>query len=375
MKVYRLLEGFLLKCINAIWKLFILIHEYKNIFKKRKIFKNVKLTREQKNQIDTFYKENYGKKIKYWWHRLYMSYTGKFDYKYLPEYIFSIKMEPKVNNRVRVLPFENKNMLQVLFNSNIVKIPETYIMCVNGKYFDGKRNPISKENAINILKNKNNGNYDTVIKISVDSSSGRGVKVLELKDGVDKKSKKNIAEIFDEMGNNFVVQERLIPHERFAKIYPNAINTLRVITYLTENEIKVAPVTMRIGQGGAKVDNAHAGGMFIAVNDEGKLAKEAFTEYQKRYTKHPNTGVIYENYQLPCIDKVKRCAIELHKKLPMLEFISWDFTIDKDENVVLIETNLHSQTVWFPQMAHGKAFFGDDTSVMLQNINKKVRKK
>ena len=170
------------------------------------------------------------------------------------------------------------------------------------------------------------------------------------------------------MGENFVVQEKIMPHESFSRIYTKSINTLRVITYFANNEIKVAPITMRIGQGGAKVDNAHAGGMFIAVNDEGKLAKEAFTECQKRYTKHPDTGIIFEDYQLPYIEKVKKVAIELHKRLPMLEIISWDFTIDKDENIVLIEANMHSQSTWFPQMASGKALFGEDTAMILQNL-------
>lgn len=190
MSVYRALEKFFLRCIDILWQLFILIHEYKNIFNKRKIYKSVKLTKEQKNQIDAFYKENYGKKIKYWWHRLYMSYTGEFDYKYIPEYIFSAKIEPKLNKRIEVLPYENKNMLSIIFNSNIVKIPETYIMCLNGKYFDGDRNPVNKEKAIEFLKKKDNGNYDSVVKITIDTSSGKGVKIIELENGVDKITRK-----------------------------------------------------------------------------------------------------------------------------------------------------------------------------------------
>lgn len=31
--------------------------------------------------------------------------------KYIPEYIYSVKIEPKVNNRIKVLPFEDKNLL------------------------------------------------------------------------------------------------------------------------------------------------------------------------------------------------------------------------------------------------------------------------
>lgn len=111
MGLYKKIETVLLKLLTWCWQCFIFIHEMKNIWSKRKVFKNVKLTQEQKNEIDLFYKKNYGKKIPYWWHRLYQSYTGKFDAKYIPEYIYSVKIEPKVNNRIKVLPFEDKNLL------------------------------------------------------------------------------------------------------------------------------------------------------------------------------------------------------------------------------------------------------------------------
>ena len=127
---------------------------------------------------------------------------------------------------------------------------------------------------------------------------------------------------------------------------------------MLKDDIKTAPISMRIGRGGALVDNAHAGGVFIGVTDDGKLLDTAYTEYQDRYYEHPDTHVVFKNYQLPMIDKVRQAAIELHKNLPNMTFISWDFTIDENNNIVLIERNLHSQTVWFPQMAHGKSFFG-----------------
>lgn len=41
------------------------------------------------------------------------------------------------------------------------------------------------------------------------------------------------------------------------------------------------PLALRIGQGGSYLDNAHAGGMFIGVNDLGELNEEAFTSLGK----------------------------------------------------------------------------------------------
>ena len=172
MDIYRRIEHAVLTFLNWIWKVFIIIHECKNIIKKRRLYKNVQLTTEQKKEIDYFYKKNYGRKIPYYWHRLYTSYTGEFDYRYIPEYIFSTKLELKRNRRIDVLPFENKNMLSEVFgNKPLVKQPETLLMRVKGRYFDENRNILSEERAIEKLTTYDGGEYIAFIKVSVGNSS------------------------------------------------------------------------------------------------------------------------------------------------------------------------------------------------------------
>ena len=51
--------------------------------------------RGAKREIDRLYKDNYGKKIPYDWHREYTSYTGKFNARYIPELIFIPEIEAK----------------------------------------------------------------------------------------------------------------------------------------------------------------------------------------------------------------------------------------------------------------------------------------
>lgn len=369
MDLYRKLEKFFLGLINRIWILFITIHEKKNIRKKKKIYSQVELTSDQKKQIDDFFIENYGKKIPYNWHRLYQSYTGKFDYRYVPEFIFSTKLDSRTNRRTDVLPLENKNMLSVLFDGVAgVRTPETYVMCVNGTFLDGKRNILTRDGVVRFLHDLYGGTYDAVIKISSDSSSGRGVRVLRIDDGkntADGKSE-TFEELFSAFGRNFIIQEKLAQHPAFAALHPSSVNTLRVVTYVAGGKVNTAPVAMRIGRGGNSVDNAHAGGIFIGVTDDGHLLEEAYTEYQLRFKSHPDTNITFAGYEHPMIPDILEAAKALHCRIPALRFVSWDFTVDSEGRIVLIEANMHSQTVWFPQMAHGKAFFGDDTAEMLK---------
>ena len=360
--------------MNWIWVQFIRIHELKNILMKREIYKNVKLTNTQKKQIDDFYKKNYGKKVPYVWHRLYTSYTGKFDYKYVPEYIFTTKLELIANQRIDVLPFENKCLIRTFFEgvSNFIDIPKVYISKIKGKYFDSDSNPISESKAIDILDKKYN---NFIIKTSIDSNSGLGVEIVHLKNGKDITTDKELKDIFKCHGDDFVVTELIKQSKSVSSIYPNSVNTLRVITYVTDTGYYVAPIVMRIGRGGNNVDNAHAGGMFIAVNDDGELAKEAFTEYNAKFKKHPDSGIIFENNRLLNIDILRKEVIKLHKRIPNVMFVSWDIALNDNNHFSLIEANLHSHSTWFTQMAHGRGLFEEETGKLLSECKKGRKRK
>ena len=68
-------------------------------------------------------------------------------------------------------------------------------------------------------------------------------------------------------------------------------------------------------------------------------------------------------------------AYKCHGRTPHLKLISWDFTIDDKNRIVLIEVNLNGQSIWFPQMAHGKGAFGDNTKYMLNLLKNNYRGK
>ena len=59
--------------------------------RRQKLIETVHLTKAEENKIDTLFTANYGKKIKYDWHRLYQSFTGKFD-ENLPVYLKEINI-------------------------------------------------------------------------------------------------------------------------------------------------------------------------------------------------------------------------------------------------------------------------------------------
>lgn len=162
-------------------------------------------------------------------------------------------------------------------------------------------------------------------------------------------------------GKDFLVSERKRCSENISAIYPHSVNTFWVITCIWNGKIHHVPTIMRIGQGGAVVDNAHAGGMFIGISDDGVLRKSAFTEFLGRFDKHSGTEITFKNYHINGSKKVLTAAQTMHARIPQVSVINWDFTLNEKESPVLIEINIDlGGSIWMTQMANGVGPFDEN---------------
>lgn len=342
-------------------------YEIKNINKKKKLVDSVKINNHEKKEILEFYLNNYGKKISTKWHQLYQSYTGIYNKDYFPEIIFSTELEPLLCNREISKQYTDKALVELLYkNIEGLYIPKTIVLNCSGIWYDEKRNIITKEKAFKILENTGK----RVIKKTIDSSSGRDVMIIDIKNSYDIKNGISLEELLEKFSENFIVQEIIENSNDISQIYPTSLNTFRVMTYIVDGKLYHMPITMRIGKDNKEVDNIHAGGIFINVSDNGILNEKAFTEYQDIFTEHPNTKFVFKNHKINGIKEMIKIAYKCHGNTPHLKLISWDFTINSNNQVTLIEVNLNGQSIWFPQMASGKAAFGDNTAHMLNLLKK-----
>lgn len=344
--------------------------ERKKIFekKRKKIYEKCELSEEEKKEIDSFFKENYGKKIPYNWHRLYKSYTGKFDKKYFPEHLYIPNFERKMNPYYYANVLEDKQIINFIAENARVKYPKMIACCINGTIVNEDYEIITIENLKKLLENR-----ILFLKPRSESSSGKNCRRIHFINGIDIYTNKKIEILLKEYTNNFIIQNCLENHELLKKLHPNSINTFRVMTYIWKGKIYHCPIILRIGRGNKNVDNAHAGGIFVGINDNGELCEEAFTEYQDRYKEHPDTKIKFEGYKIPQITKVIETAKKLHTRILQIGIISWDLTLDNNEEVVLIEANIRGGSIWLIQMAHGCGLFGENTADILRfSSNKNI---
>ena len=344
--------------------------------KRREIITNsVHLTEEQKQKIDSLYLDNYGRKIPYTWHRNYMAHSGKFDEKQFPELLFV----PEFENYMNMWPeycavFEDKNVLPLIANQAGVKMPRTVLSVTKGLLRNSGYKILTEIEAVEVLAKSGK----VFIKPTVGSCSGRGCFVAEYVDG------KNIMDgsTAEEMirwlksQNDMIVQERLKCHESIAKIYSKSVNTFRIMTYRWQDEIICPSAVMRIGRGNAYVDNAHAGGIFVAIDKDGTIRGKAVTEFNEQYIEHPDTHVKFDGYKIDLFPRVVDAAIKIHTLIPQIGVANWDFTIDEYGEPVLVELNLLDCSIWLYEMVHGKGTFGAKTEEVLKwlKVLNKTRK-
>lgn len=335
--------------------------------------KNTPLSKEQKKEIDDYWKKEYGHKISKFWHRKYFAYSGKFDVKFFPEILYTTKLEPLMNDDFVSSVLSDKSLVEIIFG-NVLKtgqgvvVPKTICGCCRGFGYDGDRQPASVKSLIEIVKGLE-GSY--IIKPSVGESSGHGVRLLQLEKGLDVRGKEKAEEILRRYGTDFIIQERIKQHEEYAALHPDSINTIRICTYRMEDQIKTMPAIMRIGVGESFLDNAHAGGIYVGISDEGILQKYALSYHYKKLEYHPDSQIRFEGYQVPYMKKMLKSAKLLHQCVPQIGFIHWDFSLNDKEEIVLIESNMCVGSIWLFQQAWGKGVFGEDTEYMINRIRKK----
>lgn len=334
--------------------------------RRREIANSYPLTKEQKVEIDELYVTNYGEKIDYVWHQNYAAHSNKFDYRFFPELLFIPEFELYQNHNLSAnRMMGDKNFLPIVAKAAGVKMPETIVSCTNGVLRDNDNHILTSSMCEDILHK----NSQFFVKPATGSCSGKSCKLVTESDVF--AINRNALVINNNNGDggyssNYVIQEVVKTHTSISALHPESVNTFRIITYLWKDTIETMPVILRIGRGKSNVDNAHAGGMFIAVHSDGSLGDHAVTEFNQQFTKHPDSGIVFKDYVIASYDKMILAAKRMHEMVPQIGVVNWDFTVDADGEPILIEANISGGSIWLPQMVHGVGAFEERTEEVLQ---------
>ena len=332
------------------------------------IANKVSLTREQKKQIDVFFTTNYGKRISYRWHMIYTAISGKFDYRFFPEYLYAPDFQMISNDPDYYNGLQDKNILpRIVKGSGLnIKTPAVIFSCSNGIITNADNRVMAEKEMLAELY----GMDSFFIKPSINSNSGIGCELITKRgDNIG-----NYAEVVKSSvlshGKDFIIQKPLINQDDIAQINPTSVNSFRIISFIIDGQINVSPIILRVGRNDSCCDNAHSGGLFVAVSDDGEIISNGKTEFGEDVEIHPNSNIHFKGYKIKNVYKITNAAKELAALFPHVGVIDWDFILDEEGEPVVVEANMMYGSVWLIQMAHGESVFGDKTARVLQLIKK-----
>lgn len=141
------------------------------------------------------------------------------------------------------------------------------------------------------------------------------------------------------LNNNLdLLEEAIIQHKDMNSLYPDAINTVRFMTFVENKEVKIIGTRLRMGNGG-HVDNAAAGGLFATIDvDSGEIDSIAFNKSGEKFEKHPITNHPIEGFKIPYWEEVIEMCKKAALEVPDVRSIGWDVAISEN-GPLLIEGN------------------------------------
>lgn len=138
----------------------------------------------------------------------------------------------------------------------------------------------------------------------------------------------------------FLVEEYFVQHEAMSSLYPDSVNTLRVITFFDGETVHVLEGVLKIGNGG-NLDNFAAGGMYTLLDEHGVVKYPAFDKKTIAYTKHPITQTQIVGFQVPNYDLLIETLDRAARVVPEIQYVGWDVAIGQHKPA-LIEGNYNT---------------------------------
>lgn len=182
--------------------------------------------------------------------------------------------------------------------------------------------------------------HSTFMAKPIDGGCGKGIEKINTS------SYNSLEELYAYLTkeeNNFELEEVIEQHPDVAKIYPNAINTVRIVTIVTTKDgkslltipeeerknVELEPHIIcsyfRIGNGGRCVDNFNSGGMVAPVDENTGIVLQVAIDKQKNvYEKHPQTGEIIKGFKFPFWNEAINLCKEASKEIPEMGYVGWD---------------------------------------------------
>ena len=151
--------------------------------------------------------------------------------------------------------------------------------------------------------------------------------------------------------NAHLVTEYLSQADYSSTIYPQSLNTIRILTMwdVHHNKPFVAAAMHRFGtRKSSPLDNLERGGLSAAIDIEsgvlGRAVPLSGDTSVKWFDRHPESGSPIKGIKIPRWEEVKSKLLNIAHSLPMMPYIGWDIVV-QNQAIKIVEGNNHSRVI------------------------------
>ena len=259
-------------------------------------------------------------------------------YKYMAGYVdyevFCFYYLNKAQRETMITRGINNRFVQTLNDKNYTDLLDNKLM------FNEKFNKFLKRDWLDLNK-ASYEEFETYAKTKksfiakpVDLACGRNIIKVVIEDNT------NLKELYDSLIENkqLLLEDYIIQHPEMAKIYPTAVNTLRIVSVTKDGNTHIMFRSIRMGNSGNVVDNFNHGGLFTTIEPDGTIVKPAVDKKGNIYESHPYTNTKLIGFKIPMFEEALDYVKEMCKEIPQVGYVGWDIAITENGPLV-VEAN------------------------------------
>ncbi|WP_345815101.1 sugar-transfer associated ATP-grasp domain-containing protein [Paraburkholderia sp. PREW-6R] len=289
---------------------------------------------------DSYAREVFGSVHYAPWLRVYTAFCGTFKEGWIPDNYYGSVVVPNLKGGYGTLS-SMKTVSRLIFGSE--GFPDVGYFA-NGLFFSHDNVAVPPEKVRDVMFRDS----DRIVFKLDGSAQGIGIFVYD-RESFD-------IEAIRSLGNG-VMQRFVDQHPTLAAFAPKSVATLRVTTAVDDaGVISLRACFLRLG----RANDTHvraAGDVCVAVDlTTGQLGHEGYLNDWIAVTEHPDSHVPFAGTIVPSFKACIQKALELHRKVPFARCVGWDFAVDVNGNVAVLEWNGGHNDVKFSEATQGPCF-------------------
>lgn len=274
------------------------------------------------------------------WLYVYTAVSGRFKEGWIPENYYGSVVVPTLQGRYgRVADLRGLNAVMLQSDA----FPDL-LAYANGIFFDTAYRFVSPD----AVHDKLFKNHERVVFKLDNSLQGRGIYFFT----PDSFSVEKIQRL-----GNGLFQQVIQPHRLFETFVKHSVATLRITTvYKDDGEVSVRACHLRMGSGEETHVQARSQIRVPIHIESGAFHDRGYTAEWRETRIHPASHMGFAGNVIPAFSACVRTVTELHQKVPYTRCIGWDVTVDREENVRLLEWNAEHNGIKFSEATQGPCF-------------------